>query len=178
MADRDSVPAPKLNVVSKPNSWTKQGETTKREADERNERYAPYWQAFNRYVEENGGRLSRLRSSDQWVAWSLRKGIKLAAVVSRPQRRVIARISLEDAVAKSNFATLYERRAEIEAEIGGCCLEWEERPEGVQSYISMWLNDADFKDSSDWPRQHAWLMEKLLKLREVFAPHIEGLPRS
>ena len=171
----DSACAPKFNVVSKPNLWTKQGETIKNKASEPSGGFTAYWEAFNRYLEDHGKPLSPKKPGpDIWMAWGVgRSGVNLAAIVSRPQRKIGARISLGGSSAKAYFALLEKQRSEIDVRLPG--LQWDERPDKVQSYIGVYLDDADPSDPSDWPRQHEWLIEKLLAVQHAFAPAIQKL---
>lgn len=173
-----SAYAPKFNVVSKPNSWVKQGENVKKQAGDAQGGTSAWWTAFYRLLEDQGKPLAPRRpGNDTWTAWGIgRSGVSLAAVVSRPQRRIGARISLESASTKPCFKVLQLRRPEIDAKLPG--LLWDERPDKVQSYIGLYLDDADLEDTADWPRQHGWLIEKLLAVRETFAPAIQSLPSA
>ena len=171
----DSACAPKFNVVSKPNRWTKQGEAVKNQTNDLLS-YTSYWEAFNGYLKDQEKPLQvLLPRSHQWMAWGLkRNGVRLAAVLSRRQREIGARISLEGPSAKAYFAHLGKQRSEIDAKLPG--LLWDERPDKVQSYIGVYLDDADPTDANDWPRQHEWLLGSLLAVRDAFAEAVQSLP--
>jgi hypothetical protein len=84
-----------------------------------------------------------------------------------------AEIYLGGTKAKSYFRQLEEQKEEIERELG-YKLDWEELPEGKQSRIAIYLDDADPTNRADWPRQHEWLAKKINELHKVFAARLSA----
>jgi Domain of unknown function (DUF4268) len=76
--------------------------------------------------------------------------------------------------AKTVFGHLIKQKAEIERELG-YPLEWQELPDGQDSRIAVFLNNADPLDEADWPRQHEWLAKRLNEMHRVFAPRVKDL---
>jgi hypothetical protein len=62
--------------------------------------------------------------------------------------------------AKPCFYLLHGEKEEIEEEFGEK-LNWRERPGQVESHVALVLEPADPSDRNDWPRQHAWLRDRL-----------------
>ena len=71
---------------------------------------------------------------------------------------------------KELFRSLYERKAEIEADVGAE-LDWRELPEKKASRILIKRN-ANLTDEQDWPQQFDWVMDKLVKMKKAFKKYI------
>lgn len=61
------------------------------------------------------------------------------------------------------------QKEDIERQLG-YPLNWEELPEGKQSRIAIYLNDADPTDKVDWPRQHDGWPRKLTSCTGCLSP--------
>lgn len=172
--------APKFNIVSKPNDWTKQVAQTRREAaaeglTETRLTQQEYWAAFTEVLAQRTNRVRPTKPlPNSWINFAIgRAQINLGASVHAPQRRVRASIGLTGSNAKSHFYLLQEQKTEIERELG-ISLDWEELPHGKESRISLWL-DADPMDRETWPAQHEWLANQLDALHRVFANRVKRL---
>lgn len=178
----DSPPAPKFNVVCKPNAWSKavrggaEGKVTGiRELQFR------FWTGFREYMEEN----SRIRCQkvypQHWMNHPIgRSGFHMTSVASTfnsesrdggPEIR--AELTMIGDEAKERFAALELRKDEIERAIG-CPLTWH-NPEGKKACRIYTRRDADFGDESQWPEQHRWLREKLELFHRVLGPIVQEL---
>ena len=71
---------------------------------------------------------------------------------------------------KELFRSLYERKAEIEADVGAE-LDWRELPEKKASRILIKRN-ANLTDEQEWPQQFDWVMDKLVKMKKAFKKYI------
>ena len=71
---------------------------------------------------------------------------------------------------KELFRSLYERKAEIETDVGAE-LDWRELPEKKASRILIKRN-ANLTDEQDWPQQFEWVIDKLVKMKKAFKKHI------
>jgi hypothetical protein len=110
-----------------------------------------------------------------WMAYPTgRSGCSLGAVMIRTKRQVRAELYLSGGNAKAHFGLLKQQKEAIERELG-YALEWEELPEGQDSRIASYLNDADPEDRADWPRQHEWLTKRLNDMRRVFGDRVKTL---
>ena len=74
----------------------------------------------------------------------------------------------------AHFHLLREQQAEIENEFSEP-LEWEEKPKGIEKWISLSKSDTDPANETDWPNQHEWLASKLELFDKVFRPRIKAL---
>jgi len=179
----DSAPAPRFNVVAMPNDWVRQArQAVRRAASEANSEtgtlYQEYWLAV-RDVYQAAGEKARFPKAwgRQWLPFSVgRSGFQLAAVANRTEKtlRVELYLHQKGMPSKQAFKALLAQRADIESTYGGP-LDWHELPDRVASRIAVYLTNADISDRNDWPRQHAWIVKELSRLRRVFAERVRML---
>lgn len=178
----DSPAAPKFNMVSKPNDWSRsvaqaaraidEGELTETRLTQR-----AYWAAFHEALAKAGGPVSGARKPQpqSWMSYSIGRSIfSLGAVMIRPRQQIRAELYTSGDQAKALFHLLKEQRQAIEQELG-YQLEWEELPTRRDSRISVYLTGIDPEDQRDWPRQHAWLAAKINDLHRVFSGRVRDL---
>lgn len=178
----NSPAAPRFNIVSKPNNWSKLVSQAARAIDDAEltgtkSLQLAYWAAFGSVLGSRGGPLAKERKPQpqSWMAYSIgRTGFSVNAAMARPKRQVRAELYMSNPNAKAFFHLLHQQREGIEAELG-YRLDWEELPEGRDSRISASLPDTDPEDQTDWPRQHAWLATRLSEFYRVFVNRVRSL---
>ena len=156
----DSPPAPKFNVVSKPNDWSRSVAQAARAMDEgelseTRVMQRDYWTAFNPVLDKAIGPVSGNRKPrpQSWIGHPIgRSGFNLSAVMIRPKRQIRAELYIKGGGAKAFFHLLHEQKDAIEQELS-YPLEWEELPAGLDSRIAIYLDDVDPEDKQDWLRQ-------------------------
>jgi len=170
----DSAPAPKFNVVAKPNEWTK-GPPAPGDLTETQMLYLEYWNALRDHMDSNGsvirfGKPSAVNPPTFAVG---RGGFLLAARVSKQKKMEVLFVIYEpDRLA--HFHLLKQQQAEIEKELG-TGIEWRELPEGKESHIKLARPDSDPEKPNDWPRQHEWLRTTLEAFHGAFAERVKRL---
>lgn len=178
----DSPAAPKFNIVSKPNDWSRSVAQAARAIDESELtetrlKQRAYWTAFHEALERAGGPVSGNRKAQpqSWMAYSIgRSNFSLGAVMIRPKRQIRAELYIAGEDAKTFLALLQEQQPEIEQDLG-YPLDWDALPNRRDSRVSVSLSDLDPEDENDWPRQHAWLAERLNDLHRVFHARVRAL---
>lgn len=178
----DSPAAPKFNIVSKPNNWSRSVAQAARVIDDTelsDIRVAQraYWDGLHSALERVKGAVSGNRKAQpqSWMAYSIgRTGFGLNAAMRRPKRQVQAELYISNENAKAYFYLLREQREAIEQELG-YALTWEDLPEGKDTRISVALPNVDPENSADWGRQHEWLAARLNDFHRVFANRVRGL---
>ncbi len=184
----DSPVAPKFNVVSKPNDWSR---TVAREAaragqaelSEARQLQLDFWAAFREYVERHGARFKPTKPlPQQWMAMALgRTGFHLSAVASFLDtttssfsgHELRAEVVVDNPAGAPYVAQLEGQKAEIERELGEP-LTWHNPEDTRQSRIYL-RRSADLNDRDNWPDLHEWLREKLDGLHRVFGPRVKQL---
>jgi hypothetical protein len=180
-----SAAAPKFNMVSKPNDWSRSVAHAARAIDETELsetrlKQRDYWAAFHKTLSRINGPISgdRKPQPQSWMGYSVgRTEFKIGTVMIRPKRQVRTELYISSSAAKAFFFLLLEQKDEVEAELG-YPLEWEELPSGRDTRISVYLNDVDPDDEAGWPCQHEWLANKVNDFHRVFAPRIRDLDAS
>ena len=173
----ESPPAPKFNIVSKPNDWSRSIARAAADAElsETRIRQKEYWGALFKVLDDEKGPVSGNREpkSHYWVGFSVgRKGFSLGAGMVCSENHVKTELYISGNDAKAFFGLLKRQKDEIEKELG-YPPEWEEFKH--RGSIVSYFDDVDPMDEADWPRQHKWLAEHLNAMHRVFAPRVKGL---
>jgi Domain of unknown function (DUF4268) len=177
-----SPAAPKFNIISKPNNWSREVARAARAIDdtaltETRIKQREYWSEFHKALDVEAGPISgnRKPQPQSWMQYSAgRANFSLNAVTNRPKKQVRAELYLTGSNAKAFFWLLEQQKDAIEQELG-YPLNWEELPGGKDSRVAVYLEEADPEDETDWPRQHDWLAKRLNEFHRVFAPRIRTL---
>lgn len=178
----DSPAAPKFNIVSKPNNWSRSVAQAARAIDESDLSETRllqqrYWSALNEALGRAAGPVSghRKPQAQSWMAYPIgRSYFNLGAVMVRPKRQIRSELYISGHKAKAFFFLLREQQEAIEQALG-YALEWEELPARRDCRISAYLNDVDPEDETDWRRQHDWLAAKLNDMHRVFLGRVRAL---
>lgn len=178
----DSPAAPKFNIVSKPNDWSRSVAQAARAIDEAElsdtrVKQRSYWAAFHQALDHAAGPVSggRKPQPQSWMGYSIgRTGFNLGAVMIRPKRQIRTELYIAGDRAKAFFHLLHEQQQAIEQELG-YPLEWEELPTRRDSRISIYMTNVDPEDERAWPRQHQWLAAKINDFHRVFLARVRDL---
>ncbi len=171
-----SAPAPKFNIVSQPNNWTKSsGGPSGRPPTDREKFLIEYWHAL---WEASGEILERCGyqqpSSHYFTGREVgRVGFRLYLLASTSDKSISVQLEIDTQDTKADYAALHNDKEAIEHAIGDTLL-WEERPDKKRSRITLLRRDCDPKDRGLWQKQHAWLVDKQELLHSVFVKQIEG----
>jgi hypothetical protein len=187
----DSPPAPKFNVVSKPNDWTRSvtGEATRaaeRGLTDTRKLQLEFWTGFKQYTEEHARHIRPQKAAPhQWITISIgRGGFNLYGIASTynsehesyAMGELRADFVLHGVEAAARFARFQQQRDAIEAELGEK-LAWI-ASEGVRKRRMSLRRSVDLNDRSAWPDYFRWLTEKLDRLYEVLQPRVRALDTS
>lgn len=178
----DSLAAPKFNIVSKPNDWSKSVARAARNIDdaelsETRITQREYWTAFQGVLNPLDGPIAGNRKPwpRSWISHGIgRSGFNLSAVMLRQKNQIRAELYIAGNHAKAFFASLQGQKEAIEKELG-FPLEWEELPERRDCRVSSYLDNVDPEDKADWPRQHEWLAKRLNDMHRVLALRVKEL---
>lgn len=178
----DSPAAPKFNIVSKPNNWSRSVARSARAIDEAELSdtrvfQREYWAELHKTLDEMKGPLAgnRTPQPQNWMAYAIgRANFNLGTTMFRAERKVRADLYLSGDSAKTFFGLLHDQKDQIEGELG-YELVWEELPHARDCRIAAYLEDADPEDRSDWKRQQEWLATRLNDFHRVFASRVRNL---
>jgi hypothetical protein len=178
----DSSIAPKFNIISKPNDWTRTiQKAAAGDISEHKRTQLQFWTAFKEYMEANSKIRCQKPAPQHWMNHSIGKsGFHMNSIASMwnsetntndPEIRV--ELVLDGKNSKQQYAILEKKRQEIEGAIG-FPLKWH-NPEDKNTCRIYTRINADFLDNHLWPQQHEWLRKNLEIFQKVFAPIIKAL---
>ena len=179
----ESLAAPKFNIVSMPNDWSRSVAQTARAIDdteltETKRKQKEYWTELQNKLNDKGGpvRGSRRPQPRSWMNYGIGVGgFRLAAVISIREKYARVELYIAGDEADERFSLLEQKREEIERELG-YPLNWgDQSPTARDRRIDYYLRDADPDDASDWQRQHDWLVEHLNKMHRAFSQRVRDL---
>lgn len=162
----DSLPAPKFNVVERPNDWAKTMKATEG-LSETKKIQMDFWQAFNDYV------LAKLKFKNiftlrkpqpqHWYDLSVGSSIyHICLTVNTQKKHLGVEIYIND--DKDMFEKFKAKRADIEQDIG-TALEWIAASKDCRILA---LKDGDIKKGETfWNEYFDWYCEKALEFREI-----------
>ncbi len=173
----DSLAAPKFNVVSKPNDWSRSVKRARNEGSLSDLQVVQrkYWTAFHHLLNTTEGGVSGQRKArpENWMSYSVgRGGFSLLVSRNNQKQRIRASLYLSEENAKEFFALLRRDKDAIERELD-TPLNW--RKMRKECEIASYLDHVDPDDESDWPKQHEWLAKQINDMYRVFAPRIKKL---
>lgn len=168
----DSPYAPKFEMISKPNDWTKavRSSTDSSELTETKVKQLEFWSSFKEYARQQQTKLRLQKSYPQhWTNISIGSSdAHVALTINSRDGMFGAEVYIPN--NKDLYASLFERKAEIETEMGEE-MEWMELPTKKASRIRV-QTDGVFEDEKDWEKYFDWLLEKAEKMQSVFPKYI------
>lgn len=174
----DSLPAPKFNIVSKPNDWSK---TIKRNADavlltDAKKLQLEYWTALKEYCEKEKVPFKMQKPPAQhWTNIAIgRSYFTLLAFANTRDNRIGCQLIVAGPNALENFRQLrhlYEEQSKVE--VAGN-IEWEEKEGGKEHHVSI-RYDRNPAHKRDWNAQHELLKSTLEKMYHFFRGKIKKL---
>ncbi len=166
----DSLPAPRFNIVAKPNDWAK---TIKQQSAGGNKvtdlklQQQAFWEKLREYGEQNGKLVRNWRKALPQHWYNIGIGstrAKLAAKVNTQESYV----GLELYIYQDTelFYELQAKKSEIESKLG-YELDWQELPERKASRVIV-TKAGNFQDESEQDELIAWLVAKADEFTKVF----------
>ena len=168
----DSAIAPKFQIVSSPNNWTK---TIKRSLN--NEMSSTkmllynYWTKLSEEIDKNYPNFnSRKPRSSNFYDIALGSSLAHISLVINTKSEVKCQIWIRD--SKPLFDFLYNSKDKIEEELG-YELEWARLDDYKSSFIAI-INNSDIRDESNWDNLIKWQLNNASKFYDVFSDRIKN----
>jgi len=174
----ESEPAPKFNIVSKPNNWAK---ALKKSASSPSANKVTnlkmlqleFWTALNDYFNENGATVNtRTPRPQHWYDLSLGCGQKAYSSLVVHNRDGYCSVEIYIPNSKELYAYLAENKESIEQD-SGVSFDWMELPERQASRIIAKDYNFSINNTDSWPEHHKWLLETLEKIKPIFVKYIK-----
>ncbi len=176
----NSPVAPKFNVVSKPNNWSKIVTTGATDLSNTRRLQLEYWSALAELVASTSRILRPLKpAAGKYAGFPVgRTGFSLDAFMDTAEMRIGVVLFINPGTEnKAYFHGLQRQRDEIENEVGSP-LQWLELPNQMRSRIELYREQSDPTDRKDWSAQHKWLIETLEAFHKAFSQRIKSLPAA
>ncbi len=177
----DSSPAPKFNIVSKPNEWSKTAKATATggELSQMRKLQLEYWTQFKQLMEDKQSFVRCQKPGLQhWTNFAVgRAGFALVARMNTRDGEIGVYLNIYGPDRMAHYHLLHDRcKTDIESGIGRA-LNWRALPDAKESHIET-SRDDDPTDRRDWPSQHAWLKNTVEAFHRVLAPIVRELDAS
>lgn len=179
----DSPIAPKFNVISQPNDWTRTiQKAANEEVSEHRQFQQKFWTTFRQHMEAKGSFVRCQKPLPQhWMTHAIgRSGVHLNSVISTwnseteaKESEIRAELYLNGPNAKHEFAALEQQKDGLEKSLG-FPLTWR-NPENKAMCRLYTRKDADFLNELLWPEQFEWLRQRLEMMHKVFSPVMKNL---
>lgn len=179
----ESPAAPKFNIVSKPNEWSKTvGAATRRiEAEaltDTKQLQLAFWEQLHSELQTHPGIRTQKPRPQHWTNLPIgRSGARLGAILNSREEKIAVELYLGDENAMAYFRELEANKAAIEEELG-YAVDWRALPDKRASRILLLREKCPLEDQSRWPEYRAWLTAKLEDFDRVFRPKVKALDPS
>lgn len=173
----NSVPAPKFNIICKPNEWIKSTKDTNlnKVISETKLIQLEYWNFIIDYFTKNNTIL-RLRKPrpQHWYSLSLGKSkFSLSLTVNTIKNKLGCEVYIRGDKAKESFGILYKEKEEIERNLG-TELNWQELPEGQDCRIIL-QRSGDILDKKSWEDSANWFFKWTEAFYKEFSERIKKI---
>lgn len=169
----DSDPAPKFEVIEKPNDFVKRSKA-KSEDNELNKRQSErvaFWEKFNQIVASRGKPFNiRKATTDHWYDVALGTSeAHIAINLVNKDGNIVVEVYIND--NKELFDELYGNKEEIENQLG-FELIWDRLDNKKASRIKHTIPGLNFDDHSNYDKLMNQIIDIAVKMRDVFKKYL------
>lgn len=171
----DSLPAPKFEVIEKPNEFIKTGGGGSSGSSNMNKsesKRLEFWTMFNEVLESKGMPFNKRKAStDHWYSIAIGTGEAHININLVNNRRVVG-IELLINSNKELFDALFSQSQEIESVLG-FKLDWQRLDGKKASRVLLEINGLNFDDTSNYSELMVEIIAKAVKMRDVFSKYVK-----
>lgn len=169
----ESDPAPKFEVVEKPNDFVKRSKSKTADGDlnkSQSERLI-FWEQFNETLVAKGKPFNvRKATTDHWYDVAIGvTGTHISINLVNQKNHVVVELYISD--DKELFDSLYEKKAEIEEKLG-FELDWDRLDTKKASRIKHYIYGLDFDDHSNYDELMNEIIDTAVLMRNTFKKYI------
>jgi hypothetical protein len=169
----DSAPAPRFNVVAKPNDWAKtiKQSGTGNKVTELKLQQQSFFEELREYGAKNAKYIKSWQTPRAQHWYTIRVGssqAKISVTLNSKEQQVAVELYIND--NKDLFNKLLAKRDDIEEKLG-LKLDWQELPDKKASRIII-AHQGDFTDESDTTVLVKWLSETADNFSKVFPKYL------
>ena len=176
----ESPAAPKFNIISKPNQWSRKTEQAVRNIAEQpitetKLLQLEFWKSFSNAMSDYVKLRTQKPRPQHWMNMAIGcSHAMLEVLINTKENSIGVGVYLKSDNAKDDFASLYEDREEIERATG-CKLDWRELPERVASRVVLMRQESPLEDKTQWNVYHSWIRAHLDLLDGAFRARLKEL---
>ena len=180
---RDSPVAPKFNIVSKPNDWSRSVGQAARQIEtgtltDIKAAQLEFWTQLAEKLKENSHIRPQKPMPQHWAVFRIgRSGFHMSGLHNTRDKCIGVELYINHQNAKDFYNQLYAQKNDIEAEIGHELI-WKELPNKSASRIILYLRDVDPMDRSRWDEYQDWLIKYIEAFDRTFRNRIRNLEAS
>ncbi|MBR0200027.1 MAG: DUF4268 domain-containing protein [Oscillospiraceae bacterium] len=167
----DSDPAPKFEVVEKPNDFVKRSKTKDREDGEMNKSQAArlyFWEEFNKVVAQRGKPFNiRKATTDHWYDVAVGSSdAHISITLVNKFGNIVVELYISN--NKALFDKLKAQKDSIESDLG-FALDWDRLGEQKKaSRIKYYIDGLDFEKQDNYSELMNTAIDVAVKMRDVF----------
>lgn len=170
----DSEPAPKFEVIEKPNDFVKKNKSNSRDGElnkSQSERLI-FWEQFNQVLTERGRPFNiRKATTDHWYDVAIGSSeAHIAIDLVNKENCIVVELYISD--NKELFDKLLENKEAIENSLGFALNEWARLNEKKASRIKYYIDGLNFNDHSNYPDLMNKSIDAAVKMRQVFKKYM------
>lgn len=176
----ESAAAPKFNIVSKPNEWSKQVRAASRRIEQEaltdtKRLYLDYWSELHEELKSHPVLRTQKPRPQHWTILPIgRSGIRLGALLSAQRSTIGIELYLSDENAQNYFHELEAMKHEIETDLG-FSPQWKSLPNKQASRILFVRENSPLEDPTRWPEYRKWMTETLEAFNRAFRERVKKL---
>ena len=168
----DSLPAPKFEVIEKPNDFVKSTKNSKGDELSKTEsERLNFWTEFNHVISENG-KPSNIRkaSTDHWYDVALGTSeAHISITLVNKDSNIGVDVYIND--NKDLFDDLFAHKEEIESKLGFPMI-WERLDDKKASRIKYYISGFSFDRQDNYPELMSEVISKVIVIRDVFKEYL------
>lgn len=168
----DSLPAPMFEVVEQPNDFIKANRTASKDGDNaRDASIYEFWSAFNEVLISRGKPFHvRKAKKDHWYDVALGTSeAHIAINLVNKANKIVLEVYITD--NKDLFDRLHAHREEIESRLQ-MSFDWDRLDHRKASRIKHDIPGLDFEDHTNYPALMDEVIDKAVRMRDVFTQYI------
>ena len=176
----NSKPAPKFNIVSKPNDWSRSVKKNSGELSPTRTLQKEFWANFYNYLEEKDPQMSdrvvQPKQNNPRYYMNINIGkpvVQLTAwiYINKKDERVVVGFETYSQNCKELFDRLVAQKDDIEQELG-FKPAWDSWRDGEQFHRIRYRKDAELGNKEEWDNYFEWILKHLGKFDKAFTPRV------
>ena len=180
----NSLKAPRFNIVSKPNNWSRSVAEVVRPNGKNvtptQQLQKEFWTALMQRLDERKGPVRPKKPQPaSWMQFSIGTSVFcLEARLHSREKWIAVHLVMKGRNAAAHYGLLERQRDEIERELGDG-LEWRPSRDKAEQHVRLLRRtDADSTQREDWPDQLTWMVSTLESFDRTFRHRLKSLDPS